>query len=441
VQEVGGKKIGIWILTFFVAGTIVGSGVYMLPASLASFGSIGLFSWAVMAVGAIFLALVFAKMGSLMPLPGGPYAYANAEFGEFAGFQTAYCYWFSAWVGNASLIPPTIGYLAVFYPGAMGHHLILGIILIWIFALTNIFGVKNAGIVGFVLTIIKYLPLLIVVAIGWMYFHPAYITHNFNISGTSGISAFTLAAALTLWSFVGVESATVPAGSVINPKKNIPRATIIGTVVAAALYIITCTFIMGMIPMKELAQSTSPFALAGQMLLGSWGAGLITIGALCSLLGGINAFKLLETQVAMAAAHDNMFPKVFGYLNKHGVPMWGIIITSSFASLLLYLTSSLTLMNQFELFILAATTMAVIPYLYTSIAQIIYVNRNKGSLKGVKKSTFVAVIGGAFSLFAIISTSHEVIYIVMILLLISIPLYAVVKVQKNKKNSSNKLNA
>ncbi|MCP4178977.1 MAG: amino acid permease [bacterium] len=437
-----GKKIGAWILTFLVAGTIVGSGVYMLPASLAGFGSIGLVSWIVTAIGAVFLALVFAKLGSVMPANGGPYAYSHAEFGDFVGFQTAYCYWLTAWVGNISYIPATIGYLAFFFPNITHYTAYIGVGLLWIFGIINMLGVKNAGIVGVFTTVLKFIPLIIVVGLGWAYFHPSYLTSHFNVSGGTSISAFTLAAALTLWSFLGVEAATVPAGSVKNPKRNIPLATIIGTLAAAALYIVSCALIMGMIPMKELAASTFPFSAAGEILLGNFGGFIITFGALFSLLGAINSWTLLGVQATMSASDDGLFPKIFGKRNKFGVPGWGIFITTLVSSVLFYFTSYLNLIQQFEIFILSATSLAVIAYLYTCVAEIVFLHKNKKKISRVKINIFIAIIGALFSLFAIASSTDQVVYFVMILLLISIPLYGLMVIQKNKekKKQSKQIN-
>jgi basic amino acid/polyamine antiporter, APA family len=426
-------KMGVFLLTLFVAGTIVGSGVYMLPASLASYGSIGLVAWIITAVGAVFLALVFAKMGALLPATGGPYAYAHAEFGDYIGFQTAYCYWIAAFVGNASLIPPTIGYLSVFFPGVQQYNLIIGLSLVWLFAIINLFGVRNASIIGAVTTFFKFIPILVIAFLGWQYFNPANLTQSFNVSGQSGLHALTFAAALTLWSFVGVESATVPAGDVINPKRTIPIATITGTLIAAVAYIITCTSIMGMIPMKELAACDSPFATAGKIIFGPWGAYFITFGALFSLLGGLNAWTLLETQVAMAAAEDGLFPRIFAVRNKHNVPVWAIIITSVIISLLLILSSSMNVIKQFEIFILSATTMQVIPYLYTSVAEAIYMVRHRKMAEHFKVHIFIATVGTLFSLWAVMGAGQQVVYFVMLFILISIPLYAIVLFQRKQK--------
>ena len=416
----------------FVTGTIVGSGIYMLPASLAQLGSIGLVGWILTAGGAIFLALVFAKMGTLFPVTGGPYTYAHKEFGDYIGFQTAYCYWIAAFVGNTSLIPPTIGYLSVFFPNVQQHHLIIGLGLVWLFAIINLYGVRKVGIIGAVTTVFKFIPIIVIALLGWHYFNPANITQSFNVSKFSAPHALTIAAALTLWSFVGVESATVPAGDVINPKRTIPIATIAGTLIAAVAYIVTCTFIMGMIPMHELAACASPFAAAGKIILGPWGAYFIAFGALFSLLGGLNAWTLLETQVAMAAAKDNLFPKIFAVKNKHGVPVWGIIITTIIISALLILSSSMNLIEQFEILILSATIMQIIPYLYTAVAEIVYMVRHKKTAAHFKTHIFIATIGALFCAWAIMGAGKTILLFVVLFILISIPLYLLVVQQKRR---------
>jgi len=432
------KRMGMFLLTLFVTGTIVGSGIYMLPAALAKLGSIGLFSWIITSIGAVFLALVFAKMSRIKPATGGPYAYAHEEFGNFIGYQTAYCYWIAAWIGNTSLIPPTIGYLSVFFPTIHEHELTTGLSLLWLFAIINLFGVKRVGIFNAIATFIKFTPILIVAGAGWLYFNPSYITHAFNTSAHSSISAFTLAAALTLWSFVGVESATVPASSVLRPERTIPIATITGTLIAAVAYIITCSIIMGMIPMDQLAVSVSPFTAAGIVIMGIAGKYIITTGVLFSLFGGLNSWTLLASQVAMASADDDLFPQIFAKKNRFDVPMYGIIITAILSSILLICTSELPLTKEFEVFILAATTLTAITYLYTSVAEIIHMIRSKSEEKYPKINTIIAVIGCAFSIFAIMSSTNDVIYYVMFLLMAGIAAYPLL-ISRKRLFATNKI--
>ena len=253
-------KLGLCMLTTLVAGNMIGSGIFLLPSSLASIGSISLLSWCFTAVGAFLLAIVFSKMSLLVPKTGGPYAYAQAGFGQYIGFQTAYNYWVAIWVGNAAIALAMVGYLVVFFPGLHNPlaSCLCAIAVLWLLTLVNIVGVRSAGMLQLVTTILKFLPLLLIALLGWTYFHPSYLTHSFNISGHSNFRAFSHAATLTMWTFIGVESATVPAASVDNPRRNIPLATLFGTLIAAVIYIASSTALMGMLPANVLAASSAP---------------------------------------------------------------------------------------------------------------------------------------------------------------------------------------
>ena len=264
------RTIGLWILTSLVAGNMIGSGIFLLPASLASYGSISILSWIMTSIGAILLALVFAKLGSLMPKVGGPYAYARAGFGNFAGFQIAYNYWIALWVGNAAIVVALISYLSVFWPALKSNDVLscsVAITIVWLLTFINIIGVRTAGVFQLITTILKLLPLIFIATVGLFYLHPHYLA-DFNVSGKSNFSALTSAATLTFWAFVGLESATVPADDVIDPQRTIPRATILGTIIAATVYILSTVAVMGVLPMSQLAKSVSPYADAARIMLG-----------------------------------------------------------------------------------------------------------------------------------------------------------------------------
>jgi basic amino acid/polyamine antiporter, APA family len=248
------KGLGLWMLTALVAGNMIGSGVFLLPAALAQFGSISIVGWLMTALGALCLALVFAKLSSLIPKAGGPYAYCREGFGDFIGFMVAYNYWIALWVGNAGIAVAFAGYMGVFFPwitAAPMHTCLTSIATIWLLTIINISGVRQAGMVQLITTLLKLLPLILIGTVGLLYIHPTYLT-QFNVSGHSNFAAITGAASLTLWAFIGLESATVPADDVINPQKNIPRATMFGTLLAAIVYILSTIAIMGLIPNSDL---------------------------------------------------------------------------------------------------------------------------------------------------------------------------------------------
>jgi APA family basic amino acid/polyamine antiporter len=426
------KKLGLCMLTALVAGNMIGSGIFLLPASLATIGSISIFSYCFTALGAFLLAIVFSKMSLLVPKTGGPYAYAQTAFGNFIGFQTAYSYWIYLWIGNAAVAVAMVGYLAVFWP--ILHHPIpassVAIATIWLLTLVNTRGAHSVGILLIITTIIKYIPIVLIAILGWWYFHPQFLTQSFNISGRSNFSALSHAATLTLWAFVGLESATVPAGSVANPKRDIPLATLLGTLIAAIVYITSSTAIMGMIPAPILAKTTSPFAAAANIIFGHWGQWLIAAGAAISCFGCLNGWILLQGQVPMAAAKDNLFPSIFGKCNKADVPIKGLFITSILTSSLLLLTADPNLVKQFHLLILMATFAALITYLYTAVAEIIVLKQQQKTYQ--KMHFFIAICATIYAYWTIFGAGSQIIFYTIIMIFTSVPLYAWIYWRKSK---------
>lgn len=417
------NKLGLVTLTSLVTGNMVGSGIFILPADLARIGSISLLSWIFTSLGAFLLALVFSRMSVLIPKTGGPYAYADAGFGDFIGLQTAYNYWVAVWVGNCAVVVALIGYLRIFLPFMNDPFwgVLAGIGFVWIFTAINISGIHSVGVVQLVSTILKFVPLLIVAIFGWWYFHPEFIKNSFNLTTGSNFSAFSHAATLTMWAFVGVESATVPAASVENPRRNIPLATLFGTLIAALIYMASSTAIMGMLPASELINSGSPFAAAAQVIFGTFGKWLVAAGAVISCLGALNGWTLLQGQVPMAAADDKLLPVIFSKRNKVNVPAWGLVITAIAMSIFLLMTVSPNLVDQFQLIILIAATTSLIAYFYTAVALIVVSReQNKNSFIYL----IVAIFASVYSVWAIFGAGKNIIFYVSMLVFSSIPLYA-----------------
>lgn len=427
------NKLGLFMLIALVTGNMVGSGAFMIPTELARVGSIGLVSLLFTAAGAICLALVFAKMSLLVPKAGGPYAYAYAGFGEYIGFQTAYYYWIAVWIGNAAIVVAAIGYLDVFFPisNSLMAKTLCSIAIIWTLTIINIIGVRFAGGFQIITTILKFSPLAIIGTLGWFYFNPEYLTQNFNVTSGTTLSTFSFAATLTMWLFVGVESATIPTDAVHNPQKNIPLATLIGTGFAAIIYILSNTAIFGMIPTESLATSTHPFATATGIIFGAWGKIFVGLAAIISCLGALNGWMLLSSHIPLAAAYDNLFPKVFGKCNRDGTPVFGLVITSILMTILLLGMTFLDLIQQFELLILIASTTSLVAYFYTSIAEIILLPKNSMTRKNLLH-IFVAIIGAVYSFWAILGSSKEIIFYLTAFILLTIPFYALLKWKGDK---------
>ncbi len=424
------RNLGLWMLTALVVGNMIGSGVFLLPASLAALGSVSIFGWALTGVGAILLALVFANLGRSMPRTGGPYAYARSAFGDFVGFQTAWGYWIAVWAGNAAIAVAFVGYLGYFFPGVVANGLsaaLAAIAAIWLLTLVNIAGVREGGQVQLVTTILKFVPLAVIGLVGIFFIKGS----NFGAFAPTGVfPGITSAAALTLWAFIGLESATVPAEEVKDPERNIPRATIIGTLLATGVYVLATVAIMGIIPNADLAKSTSPFADAAQAIFGSWGGSAIALVAMISAFGALNGWILLQGRVPLAAAQDGLFPKAFAKVHgKRGTPVFGLVVSSILVTGLMLMNYNQGLVAQFSFVILLATLTTLVPYAYSAAAQAVLWIREPERFSGrsFARDTIVASLAFAYSVWAIIGSGTDVIAKGFILLTLGIPVYVFLK--------------
>jgi basic amino acid/polyamine antiporter, APA family len=419
-------KLGLWMLTALVAGNMIGSGIFMLPAALAHYGSISILAWVLTATGAIFLALVFCRLSELIPKTGGPYTYCRIAFGDFVGFQVAYNYWVALCVGNAAIVVALVAYLGVFWPEVKDDLYLSFFVkagIVWLLTLVNILGVRKAGVLQLVTTILKILPLLLIGILGLFFIQPENLAH-FNLTGQPTLPALTGAATLTLWAFIGLESATVPAEEASNPK-DVSRATILGTVIAALVYILSTVAVMGIISPANLATSTAPFADAANVMLGGWGGWLIAIGAIVSCFGALNGWTLLQGQIPYAAARDGMFPAIFARKSRYGTPVFGLVLSSVLITALLALTLNQTLVHQFTFIILLATLAALIPYFFTAMAELMIFIKYREHFKGQRliKSVIIAVLAGTYSFWAIAGSGHEKVFYGMLLFFSGIPIY------------------
>src|SRR5215217_4438265 len=422
------RSMGLWMATALVVGNMIGSGIFLLPASLAgTAGPISILAWVFTGAGAILLALVFAGLGRALPRTGGPYAYAKRAFGDFVGFQTAWGYWIAAWAGNAAIAVAFVGYLAVFWPEAGTNNLLgalVGIGVIWLVTAINVLGARETGGVQLVTTVLKFVPLAVIGIVGLFFIHGSNY-EPFSPHGAS-IGLLSSTAALTLWAFIGLESATVPAEEVKNPERTIPRATILGTILATLVYIVATVAIMGIIPTGELASSTSPFAdAAGQVFGGGWDK-VIALVALVSTFGALNGWILIQGRVPMAAAEDGMFPAPFARV--HGTrktPVFGLVVSSVLVTALMLMNYTKGLVDAFTFVSLLATLTTLVPYAYSAAAQAyLYVTeRERFSPRHFRRDMAIATLAFAYSVWAITGAGQDVIAKGFVLLLAGIPVY------------------
>ena len=365
--------LGLPQSTSLVLGTIIGVGVFNLPASLAPFGPISLIALGLTTVGAVALALMFASLGRRMPADGGPYAYARAGFGNLAGFMNAWLYWLTTWGGNAAIATGWVLYVERFVN--TGHVTSVTILLtlagIWLAVAINLAGIKRMGQIQLWTSVLKFVPLLLMSTVGLAFIDPANFA-TWNVSGKSTVAAIGGAMALCLFSYIGVESASVAAGQVREPKRNIPRATIFGTLAAALVYLLSLVTVFGTVPNAELASSTAPFATAATNMSGaSWVGALVAIVVVISGFGALNGWTMLSAEMPRAAARDGLFPAAFERRSRRDVPAVGIIVSGVLATILVLLSHiGATGVAVFNTLILMIGIAAAIPYGFSALAQI-----------------------------------------------------------------------
>ena len=348
---------------------MIGSGIFLLPASLAAYGGISIIGWIVSALGGLVLAKVFSDLGKRFPKTGGPYTFAKQGFGDFPAFLVAWGYWISICCTNAAIVVTMLGYLSVFFPvlnTSPAAASLTGLAAIWLLTYINSRGVKAAGWVQLITTILKLVPLVLVAIVGCFFIEMDHF-QPFNLSGDSDFSAITATATLTLFAFLGIESATIPADNIENPTETIPKATMIGTWVAIFVYILGSIAVMGIIPPETLANSGAPFADAAVVIWGESAKKWVALGIVISTFGALNGWIMMQGQIPLAAARDKLFPAFFGKVNENNMPYAGLIFSSLLISGLMVMNYNKSLLKAFEFTILLATLTCLVPYLFSTI--------------------------------------------------------------------------
>ena len=418
-------KMSLTQTTMLVAGNMIGTGLFLLPANLASVGGIAVFGWLVATAGAAALGLVFAKLGELEPKEGGPYAYARDFLGPYVGFQTNYVYWFGNWIGNIAIAVAAVGYLAEFIPiiSTPPASVFATAGVIWLLTLVNIRGPRVVGVLETWTMSLALIPILGIAFLGWFWFDADTFRAGWNVSGGSNGHAVLRAASIALWAYMGVESAAVSAGVIENPKRNIPLATMMGLGLAAVVYMLSSTVIMGIIPNAELQVSHAPFAEAARLAFGTPGMVIVAICAILKSVGSLGGWMLLVGQSAKAAADDGMFPSVFGRMNRHGVPGLGLAIVGVLMTVVLFATMSPTIAGQFSRIIDLAVILVVVPYIYSAVAVVKVVYDHELPRRTFLTYKWIALAAVAYCLATILGGDQSTVVNAFVALLLSVPLY------------------
>jgi APA family basic amino acid/polyamine antiporter len=410
--------------TAIVVGNMVGAGFYLSPSALAPYGPLAILAWVVMGIGAGCLGLAFARLANMAPATGGPYAYTRLAYGDFAGFLVGWGYWISIWASLPAIAAAFTGSVMAIVPGVEGNRPVavaITLAAIWLVVITNLRGVKTAGLVASLTTYAKLVPFGAIALLGLFYVRGEFFS-TLNPSGKPLLAAGAALAPLTMFAYLGLESATVPAGNVRDAERTIPRATLLGVGISSLLYVLGTTVVLGVVPREQLLGSTAPFADAARMMWGSWAALLVTAAVVISTIGSLNGWTLLMGQVPMAAAQDRLFPTLFGRLSSKGVPAVGIVLSAALASALVIVQAAGGggFAAIYELIIGLATLTAAIPYAFCSVAGVLIAAR---AGRPVPRASPVQIIAFLFSIFIIYGCGPEAVLYGLLMLLLGIPVY------------------
>jgi len=416
------RKLGPVLATMFVTGNMVGSGLFLLPATLGSLGGISVFTWIFATIGALLIAGVFARLGVMAPWAGGPYAYARATLGRYFGFQTNYIYWISCWVGNVGIALAVTGYLTELLP-VLKPPLISATTtsaVIWIMVGANIIGPRIVGGIEAAAMVVGLAPILAIGIFGWFYFDPAVFEASWNVSGQPVWEAVPRSLVLVFWAFTGLESAAVAVEVVENPRRNLPIAALAGVALAAVIYVVSCTVLMGIVPAKALAESSAPFAIVAREIFGPAGATLLIFTTILKASGTHGGWTLVSAATAKAAAEDGAFPSLFAKVDSRGIPVKSLIAHGVLMTMAAFATTSPTVGQQFSKLIDMAVVYSLISYLYSSIALI---RLRKSGEPGAVRDWLMAGLAAVFSVWVIYESDRLLLGIAAALAATSIPLY------------------
>jgi basic amino acid/polyamine antiporter, APA family len=368
--------------TALVVGNTIGMGIFMLPASLAPYGLNAVPAWLITTAGCIFIAWVFAGLSRAFAQDDGPYAYAGRAFGSGVAFVLMWCYWISTIMTNAVLATGVVGYLSSFFPVLASNHplaAVTAVALVWLFVLINLGGVRAAGWVQVWSSVLKLVPQVGVVALGvWAVFAPHTSAVVQAPATPVSLGGVITASTLALYAMLGVESAAMPAGRVLDPARTIPRATFIGTLTVALVYICVSLIPMFLLPQTELAASSAPFADLFARFLGPASGRLLAAFVIVGGLGCLNGWTLILGELTVSFARHGGFPPWLGKVNRHNAPTRAFVFTGILASLAMLTSYSDSTAGAFT-FLSVVVTAANLP-IYFGCAIAVLVLWRRGQL-------------------------------------------------------------
>ena len=398
------KKMNLVQLTFIVAVNMMGSGIIILPTNMAKVGAISLLSWIVTAIGSMALAYGFAQAGIFNQRPGGLAAYAEDGYGKDGYFQAFFLYFVSLAIGNVAIAISAVGYLATFFPGMSATPIatcMSVIALLWLTTVANFGGPSITGKIGAITVWGVIIPVGSLSFIGWFWFDAQTFSEAWNPQGLSLGEGMGSSIALTLWAFLGMESAAQNSDAVENPKRDVPLACLFGTLGAAVVYVLSTSVIQGIVPNAELANSTGPFGLAFAKMFNPTVGSVIMMLAVLACVGSLLGWQFTLSSTAKSAADEKMFPAAFSKVSASGAPITGMIIMGVVQTALALMTISPTLSEQFGALVNLAVVTNVIPYILALTALPIMMKANNVPSGVYTRNMVITMIALLYSVYAL----------------------------------------
>ena len=380
--------------TALVVGNVIGIGIFVLPAALAPYGLNAIAGWLITIVGCAFLAITFARLARTFPQDDGPYGYTKRAFGEGMAFTVMWCYLVATWVTNATIAIGVVGYLTVLIPALKESPWIpplLSLSLLWLFVLINLGGARAVGVTQVLTTVLKLIPLLGVICLGlWVLLtNPSVYGQHLPPNPTSFTDVSSVST-LALFAMLGIECATIPAGRVRDPERTIPRATVIGTVITAAVYVGVSIVPMLLIPQRALAASSAPFADLFAQILGTRSGNVVAMFVVVGGLGALNGWTLMLGEITQGIARHGHLPRLLSKENSHGAPTLALVVSGVIASAIMLCNYTQSIAGLFTLLSVIVTAGNLPVYFACSLALVVLRRRGVREFEGSPSRTAAA---------------------------------------------------
>ncbi|MHC9085805.1 amino acid permease [Luteimonas sp. RIT-PG2_3] len=364
------RKIGPILATFVVANNMIGSGFFLLPATLAGSGGVTAFSWLIGTLLAVALGGAFARLARQYPDLTSPDDYVRPSLGRDMGFLATTLYWVSSWMGNNAIAVAAFGYLVILLPiDDSGSVRLAGqIVLIWLMFALNLLGPRSIARFQSMCVVFGLLPVAVVLVAGWGSFDGDLYRAAWNVTDKSDLAVVFGSLAPVFWAFVGLETGAMVAGVVRDPDRNVPIATLSGIVIAGIVYLVSSVLMMGIVPAAEMAASSAPFALVAGKIFGAWAIPIIAAAAALKATGTLGGWMLVTGESGARAAQRGFLPAIFGRVRRNGSAGWGLLIIAVSMTLLAILTQAPTVSGQFKTIIDMVVTLVVMAYVAAGLS-------------------------------------------------------------------------